>query len=80
MADLPIGVAVQKIRENRGFTKLEVARVSGLTRQYLWKIESGFVNPTLPVLDAVSRGLNIELWKLIRFAQKLQLENARLSL
>lgn len=72
MADLPIGDAVRLWREGRGMDKGDLARTSGLTRQYIWKIESGFVNPTMETLDSVAIGLGTELWRLMRFTQKLR--------
>jgi transcriptional regulator with XRE-family HTH domain len=74
MADLPVGIAVKRVREHRGMRKCDLSIASGLTRQYIWKVESGFVQPHIETLDSLAIGLNIELWKLLRFAQKLRKE------
>ena len=39
---------LQELREAAGFTKYGLARESGVSREYIGKIERGKANPTLP--------------------------------
>jgi transcriptional regulator with XRE-family HTH domain len=48
---------LQEIREAAGFTKYGLARESGVSREYIGKIERGKANPTLPVTAQLSHGL-----------------------
>lgn len=48
---------LQELREAAGFTKYGLARESGVSREYLGKIERGKANPTLPVSAQLSDGL-----------------------
>lgn len=48
---------LQEIREAAGFTKYGLARESGVSREYLGKIERGVPNPTLPAAAQISTGL-----------------------
>ena len=40
---------LQELREAAGFTKYGLARESGVSHEYIGKIERGKANPTLPV-------------------------------
>jgi DNA-binding XRE family transcriptional regulator len=52
---------LQGLREAAGFTKYGLARESGVSREYLGKIERGKANPTLPVTAQISHGLGMTL-------------------
>jgi transcriptional regulator with XRE-family HTH domain len=52
---------LQELREAAGFTKYGLARESGISREYLGKIERGVANPTLPVTAQISYGLGMTL-------------------
>jgi len=52
---------LQELREAAGFTKYGLARESGVSREYLGKIERGVANPTLPVTAQISHGLGMTL-------------------
>lgn len=52
---------LQELREAAGFTKYGLARESGVSREYLGKIERGKANPTLPVTAQISHGLGMTL-------------------
>ena len=44
-----------------GLSKYGLARESGVSREYLGKIERGKANPTLPVTAQISHGLGMTL-------------------
>jgi transcriptional regulator with XRE-family HTH domain len=52
---------LQELREAAGYTKYGLARESGVSREYLGKIERGVANPTLPVAAQISHGLGMTL-------------------
>jgi DNA-binding XRE family transcriptional regulator len=52
---------LQELREAAGFTKYGLARESGVSREYLGKIERGKANPKLPVTAQISHGLGMTL-------------------
>lgn len=63
---------LQEIREAAGFTKYGLARESGVSREYIGKIERGKANPTLPVTAQLSHGLGMTL---TQFSEKLEDED-----
>ncbi len=52
---------LQELREAAGFTKYGLARESGVSREYIGKIERGKANPTLPVSAQLCHGLGMTL-------------------
>ena len=52
---------LQELREAAGFTKYGLSRESGVSREYLGKIERGKANPTLPVSAQLIYGLDMTL-------------------
>lgn len=63
---------LQELREAAGFTKYGLARESGVSREYIGKIERGKANPTLPVSAQLSHGLGMTLEQ---FARHLENED-----
>lgn len=57
---------LQEMRERCGLSKYALARESGISREYLGKIERGVANPTLPVVAQISHGLGMTLEQLCR--------------
>lgn len=62
---------LQELREAAGFTKYGLARESGVSREYIGKIERGKANPTLPVSAQLSYGLGMTLTE---FTEQLEEE------
>jgi transcriptional regulator with XRE-family HTH domain len=54
---------LQELREAAGFTKYGLARESGVSREYIGKIERGKANPILPVTAQLSHGMGMRLTK-----------------
>ena len=63
---------LEEIRECCGMRKYGLARESGVSREYLGKIERGKANPTLPVTAQISHGLGMTLEQ---FTHHLEDEN-----
>src|SRR5262252_4645091 len=60
-----LGRNIQTLREARGRTQLQIARVAGIPRATWANLESGGANPTLAVLIKVAQALQVRLEELI---------------
>lgn len=64
-----LGRRIRKLREERGLTMAELGAsrrgVVYFQRQYVWKMETGRVTPTLPALAHFARRLGVSLSKLL---------------
>lgn len=56
---------IRQLRDARGLTQQQMARVTGLPRATWANLESGAANPTLSVLHKVARALQVPLEELI---------------
>lgn len=67
MADLPTRLAtnIRQLREGRGFTQQQMARLAELPRATWANLESGAGNPTLNVLHRVASALQVSIEELI---------------
>ena len=62
---LHLGRNIQTLREARGRTQQQIARVAGIPRATWANLESGAANPTLAVLIKVAQALQVRLEELI---------------
>jgi transcriptional regulator with XRE-family HTH domain len=60
-----LGRNIQALREARGQTQQQIARVAGVPRATWANLESGDANPTLAVLVRVAQALSVRLEELI---------------
>lgn len=64
-----LGRRIRALREKRGLTMAELgASKRGIVyfqRQYVWKMETGRVTPTLPALAHFAKRLEVSLSKLL---------------
>lgn len=64
-----LGKRIRTLREKRGLTMAELGADKRGTvyfqRQYVWKMETGRVTPTLPALAHFAKRLNVSLSKLL---------------
>ncbi len=60
-----VGLNVQKIRRERGWSQEELAFESGLHRTYISGIERGARNPTLLVIDQLATALYVSPARLL---------------
>lgn len=67
MDDIPghLGNNLRQLREARGLTQQQIARVAGVPRPTWANLESGAANPTLAVLIKVAAALQVSLEELI---------------
>lgn len=60
-----LGRNVKELRQARGLTQGQLAKLAGIPRATWANLESGTANPTLTVMLAVARGLQIPLEELV---------------
>jgi XRE family transcriptional regulator, regulator of sulfur utilization len=60
-----LGSNVRKLRESRGLTQQQMAKLAGVPRPTWANLESGQANPTLAVLARVADALQVRLEELI---------------
>ncbi|WP_054330888.1 helix-turn-helix domain-containing protein [Merdimmobilis hominis] len=63
MDELNIGKKLQEFRKQRGLTLREVAEQTGITPSMLSQMERGLVNPSINTLKAISKTLDIPLFR-----------------
>ncbi len=56
-----VGDAVRRARQERGWTQLELANASGLSSNYLARLERGEVSASLFVAQRICEALEIDL-------------------
>jgi transcriptional regulator with XRE-family HTH domain len=66
-----LGRNIQVLREGRGQTQQQIARVAGVPRATWANLESGQANPTLAVLIRVAQALQVRLEELIEPPRRL---------
>jgi len=60
-----LGRNLRQLRQTRGFTQQQMAKLSGLPRATWANLESGAANPTLSVLHAVALAFQVSLEEII---------------
>jgi XRE family aerobic/anaerobic benzoate catabolism transcriptional regulator len=60
-----IGYLVRNERAKRGMTRKMLAKQTGMSERYLAQIELGDGNPSVLTLDAIARGLGLDLFDLL---------------
>jgi XRE family transcriptional regulator, aerobic/anaerobic benzoate catabolism transcriptional regulator len=60
-----IGYLVRNERAKRGMTRKMLAKQTGMSERYLAQIELGDGNPSVLTLDAIARGLSLDLFDLL---------------
>ena len=60
-----VGQIVRTARAKRGMTRKALAQQSGTSERYLAQIETGEGNPSVLVLDALARALDLDLFDLL---------------
>jgi|SRR5882757_1584919 len=56
-----LGKVVREMREQRGWTQIQLAQASGMTQPAVARFEAGGTIPTIPVLDRLAHALDVEL-------------------
>jgi transcriptional regulator with XRE-family HTH domain len=68
--EVPIGEAIFRIRSSKELSHLDIQRETGIHRNTLVRIEKGERPPSLTVLVKIAKVLDVELWRLLKYAQR----------
>ncbi|MBO7129227.1 MAG: helix-turn-helix transcriptional regulator [Prevotella sp.] len=63
---IELGKIIKSKRELKGLTQLELAEKSGVDRNYIGMLERGERNPSYLSLLKIAKGLNIQVFNLIK--------------
>ena len=63
---IELGKIINAKRELKGLTQLELAEMSGVDRNYIGMLERGERNPSYLSLLKIAKGLNIQVFNLIK--------------
>jgi transcriptional regulator with XRE-family HTH domain len=64
-----VGARIRKLREARGFSQEEAARLAGINRSYYGRIERGLINVSAVYLLKISRMLHCHVGRLFLTAE-----------
>ncbi len=62
-----LGMAIKTARERQGISQRQFAMMTGTSRSYLWKIESGSADIGIDILCKIARALDVKVSDLIDF-------------
>jgi transcriptional regulator with XRE-family HTH domain len=69
--DASIGQAIRNVRHDRHLYQSQLATRMNCPRQYMTKIECGYIVPTVAQLEKFAAALEVSLGLLIRYAELL---------
>lgn len=62
-----LGAKVRELRAAQGISQRQLALMTGISRSYLWKIETGTADIGIDVLIKIARALDAQVRDLIEF-------------
>lgn len=62
-----LGARVRELRARQGISQRQLALMTGISRSYLWKIETGAADVGLDVLIGIACALDVPVRELIEF-------------
>ena len=62
-----LGLHIREARTSKGVSQRKLALITGTSRSYLWRIESGTADVGIDVLCRIARALDVEVGDLIDF-------------
>lgn len=62
-----LGSKIQSVRLERGISQRQLALMTGTSRSYLWKIETGTADVGIDVLIRIARALDVPVRELVEF-------------
>jgi len=60
-----LATRLKRTREAQGLTQVDVAKKARITRQYLYKLESGKADPTVAVFQRLAKALGVPVTALL---------------
>ncbi len=62
-----IGIRIRELRVERKMTQLDLAISSNIDERQIQRLESNHTSPTIKTLYKVAKGLDVELYLLLKF-------------
>lgn len=62
-----LGYRIRQLREDREISQRQLALMTGTSRSYLWKLESGKADVGVDVLCRIARALDVKVRDFIDF-------------
>lgn len=62
-----LGTKVRELRTAQGISQRQLALMTGISRSYLWKIETGTADIGIDVLIKIAHALDTQVCELIEF-------------
>lgn len=57
---------LKRLRADRGWSQAVLSKQSGLTKEYIARLELGQHDPSLSTLEKLAKALQVPLWKLVK--------------
>jgi transcriptional regulator with XRE-family HTH domain len=70
--DEAIGLAVRRVRHERGYSQEELAAEADVERTYISHLERGVRNPALSTLTRITAALDVRLSRFFAIAEQIQ--------
>ena len=64
-----LGETIGRLRKEQGLSQEKLGLMTGISRQYLIKIEHGMANPTVELLHRIAGGLGISIARIMNEAE-----------
>lgn len=74
-----VGLAVRRVRKQRGNSQAELAWQAELDRTYISGVERGVRNPSLASLERIAEALDVRLSRLMTIAEQIQSGQIKVS-
>lgn len=62
-----LGKKIRQIRKEQKISQEQLAFESSLSREEIYRLELGYINPTYDTLDAIAEALNVQVKELVDF-------------
>ena len=62
-----LGSSIRSVRAERNISQRQLALMTGISRSYLWKIETGTADVGIDVLIKIAKALDTPVRRLIEF-------------
>ena len=62
-----LGSRIRTVRSEQGISQRQLALMTGISRSYLWKIETGTADIGIDVLICIAKALDVSVRELIEF-------------
>ena len=65
--EYPIGKRITELREKKGISVTQLAKMAGISKSTLWEIENGKISPTISTLWSIANALGVTFGELVTY-------------